>query len=128
MQTQNPQDTDTGSETIERASKVSKIFEPAGPADEKSEKLAQQESENLFKENERGERLKGHVFNIVCFALWVFTVLFVAMVMVWAYHIAAPEHIRWLSELEVHMLERIVFGSSILITVAARYFKKYNVF
>jgi hypothetical protein len=88
---------------------------------------SRKEIDDLFGDNKRGEYLKKHIHFMVCASLYIASFLYACMILVWVWHITAPHCYRWLEELEVHMLERIVFGGTILVTFAAKYFKKYNV-
>jgi hypothetical protein len=99
------------------------LNDPPPPDDKKSEL----EQKSLYGDHERGEGLKKHIYKIVCISMYIFLLFFIVMIAVWIFHITAPECWRWLSEIEVHMLERIVFGSGILLTFATKYFKKYEV-
>ncbi len=100
------------------------ILQDTPPAEDNISKL---EVNDLFGDNRRGEDLKKHIHVMVCISLYLALAVYAGMILIWAWHISAPHCYRWLEELEVHMLERIVFGGTILVTFATRYFKKYKV-
>jgi len=90
------------------------------------DKLSNQELFHKYKDGEHGIHFNHHIYIIASGGMYVGGALLIILGIVWCAHLVLPEHLRWLSELEVHGIERLLF-SSVIISIAGRYFRKFRI-
>jgi len=112
--------------TDEKLDILAAAAENSSDTDAQDDELAKKEKKKLFDDFDRGESYKTTIHRIVIIFMYIIAACFAVMVIIRAYDFVAPDCWRWLSERQDHDLERIVF-SGIIISVATKYFKKYNI-
>lgn len=92
-----------------------------------SKDLAKQEGEHKFKDGARGESVRTHVHCLVIIGMYVIALCFFAMILVRTWDFLASPTYKWLTEVQDHDIERVLF-SGIILSMATKYFTKYKVF
>lgn len=96
-----------------------------------SNKLAKEEDENWDKQRKdidgaNGLRLEKVFFNIAIIIVSLLTFLLCILLVIWFFHLVAPECWKWLNKSDVQSIERILFASTLL-SLAGKYFSKYKI-
>jgi len=91
-----------------------------------SKKLAQLEADHKFTDSQRGESYKETIHNIVSILIWVVGIIMMGLIIVRGIHLAIPLKFRWLGESDLSNIDRVIF-SSIIVSLASKYFKKYKI-
>ena len=94
------------------------------------DKLAKKEAKSYSEQKanvigKQGIEFHQILFNIARVLIWIFTGLFIALLLVWFLHLILPYSLRWLCNSEVQSIERILFASTI-ISFAGKYFAKFK--
>lgn len=92
----------------------------------KDNKLANQENDHKFKDGERGDKLRTHIHIVITVGIYIVGLVLLSLIVVWAIHLIIPEECRWLPLYEINNIEHLIF-SSIVVTLATKYFTKYDV-
>ena len=100
-------------------------------APETSINLAQEEEKNWGKEHEniigrQRLRLEKVLFKIALITIILLALLLLILIIVWFYHLVTPECIHWLDGKRLQLVERVLFASTLL-SVAGKYFSKFNI-
>lgn len=93
--------------------------------------LAKKEAESYSKKkadviDEQGIQLHKVLFKIASVFIWVLSILFLTLLLIWFTHIIFPNCWKWLNESDVQTIERILFASTIL-SFAGKYFSKFKI-
>jgi hypothetical protein len=91
-----------------------------------NEKLAGQELQQAFNDAQRGEAYRKHIHFIVMLGIYVVGFIMLSLILIRAWHFAAPDNWKWLTETQTHNIERVIF-SGIIFSLAGKYFGKYNI-
>jgi hypothetical protein len=119
-QTESPETEDESLSVISRTKEI-------GNRDLQADPLSQQELNHMLKDGDRGDKYKTHIHNIVVTGMYVLGFALILLVLVRAWHMGAPENLKWLNPDQCHEIERVIF-SSVIVTLAGRYFKRYKIF
>ena len=88
--------------------------------------LAKQELNHKFKDGERGEKFRKHLYYLVLTGIYVVAICLMVMIIIRVWHFVVPDCWKWLDEEHTHDLERIIF-SGVIVSLAGSYFKRYSV-
>lgn len=83
------------------------------------------DEQSARQENEHGLAFKNVLFNIAKASMYILSALFFTLLIIWFLHQILPLCWLWLDKERAHSLERILFAST-LVSVAGKYFSKYN--
>lgn len=96
-------------------------------ASDYGKKLAESEKKDKFDDHKRAISYKRNLHWIVVIGLWVLGIILLSLIIIRAWHLAAPDCWKWLSDPQLHSIDAVLL-SSIIISLASRYFSYYKVF
>lgn len=88
--------------------------------------LAQQELADKYNHHKRAEAYRMHIHYIAIAGIYLVTSVVFAMILIRTYHFLIPESYRWLSEVQLRDLERIIF-SGLILSLTTKYFKGFRI-
>ncbi|AXG74040.1 hypothetical protein DVK85_07185 [Flavobacterium arcticum] len=102
-----------------------------GTENNNNDNLAIKEEKNWGKERgeldgKHGVILEKALFRIAVFFIYLLSILFCLLLLIWFYHLVTPKCYKWLGHESVQSIERILFASTLL-SLAGKYFSKYEI-
>jgi hypothetical protein len=95
--------------------------------DEQSKGLAEAEAKAKFDDFQRGVSYKKHFHRVVTAGIYVLGAIILCFIIIRAWHLVSPECSRWLTDSQLHTIDTVLF-SSIIFSLASRYFSYYKLF
>lgn len=90
-------------------------------------KLAENERKDKFDDHKRAIEYKNQLHKIVKSGMWVIGLIILSLILVRAWHLATPGNLQWLEGPQLHSIDAVLF-SSIIFSLASRYFSYYKLF
>ncbi len=90
-------------------------------------KLAENERKDKFDDHKRATEYKNQLHKIVKSGMWVIGFIIICLILVRAWHLATPAGLQWLEGSQLHSIDAVLF-SSIIFSLASRYFTYYKLF
>jgi len=90
-------------------------------------KLAENERKDKFDDHKRATEYKNQLHKIVKSGMWVIGLIILSLILVRAWHLATPDSLQWLEGPQLHSIDAVLF-SSIIFSLASRYFSYYKLF
>lgn len=110
--------------------KITKIITAASQQEEYidyDKQLAIAEGKDRFGDKKRALQYKEHLHKIVIIGIWIIGILLFILIPIRVFHLVAPQGWHWLKPDYLHSLDAVLF-SSIIFSLASRYFSYYNLF
>lgn len=112
--------------TLSRDEILSYASKEAGGIDY-DKKLAESERKDKFDDHKRVTEYKNQLHKILKSGMWVIGLIMISLILVRAWHLATPAGLQWLEGPQLHSIDAVLF-SSIIFSLASRYFTYYKLF
>lgn len=90
-------------------------------------KLGEGEKKDKFDDHKRATSYKKHLHGIVVIGMYAIGIILIGLVLIRSWHLATPPRLQWLDQSQLHTIDAVLF-SSVIFSLASRYFSYYKLF